>query len=168
MFTEAIKMNKKAYVGDVAYGTLILFGFFIIAGFSIYIYSSFNTQVQSMDVMPSEAKLESSTWNNTFPSYLGYLFIAGFAGLFIYSIVTAYLIDVVSKVWFVVGFFLMIFQALFFGIIKYIFTEISSQDVFSSALTNIPYASIYFNNLILFNAVWGSLILLTLYFKSEV
>jgi len=159
-------LNKKGFVGDTVTSMAVLFGFFIVLSFALFIIFSFNSQMQTMDI-PDSAKEQQQSFTDTYPTMMGWLFPALMLGLFIYSVITAYLVEVISKVWFVIGFIAVFFQAIISGIIQHVFDEISSQDMFLSVLQYIPGATFYFGNAILINAIWGFIILMALYFKSE-
>lgn len=161
-----MKRSKKAFVGDVIVGTTQLFIFFIVLAICIYLIFQFNDAAQGMDQLPAEAKAESQAYVDQYPTMMGWLFTAAFIGLFIYTLITAFLIEVISKVWFVIGFIIAVIQGIYSGIIMHIFEAFAATAVFGFSLAYIPGAIWYFNNLILANGIWAFMILLALYFKK--
>lgn len=165
---KLIKHNKKAYINDVLTGSAILLGFFIVLGFSIFILIQWNNAVQSTPGFTSQAKDIQQHYTNTFPRIMGWMFPIVLISLFLYTLITAYLIDVISRVWFIIGFIITIIQAVVGYIISQIYLKLSETPVFGVSLNYIPGAELYFNHIVLINSIWAFLILIVLYFKKEV
>ena len=160
--------NKKGYIGDVMTGMALIFSLFIVLGICIFIIVQWNEAVQSSSVFPPEAKAEQQAYTDTYPVMMGWLLPAALIGLFVYTLITAYLIEVISRVWFVIGFVVTIFQAVVSGIFQtHVFPAFTGNAVYASTLQYMPGAAFYFGNAVLINSVWAFLILIALYFKRE-
>lgn len=162
-----MNLNKKAYVNDVLTGSAMLLGFFLILGFSIFLLIEWNDTVQSSSAFTDGAKSGQQEFTDTYPSMMGWLFPAVFIGLLLYTLITAYLVEVISKVWFIIGFIVTVIQAVIGYVLQQAYDRLSEISVFGTAGTYIPGATLYFENLILINALWAFMILLALYFKRE-
>jgi len=158
-------MNKKGYINDVLTGSAVLLGFFIVLGFSIFLLVQWNSAVQSSPMFNSQSKQAQQQFTDTYPTIMGWMFPITLIALFLYTIITAYLVDVISRVWFIIGFFVTIIQAIVGYVISQVYQNLADTSVFGISLQYIPGAELYFNHIILINAVWGFLILLVLYFK---
>ena len=162
-----MKFNKKGYVNDVLTGSAMLLGFFLILGFSIFLLVEWNDAVQSSSAFTETSKQGQQAFTDTYPSIMGWLFPAVFIGLLLYTLITAYLVEVISKVWFIIGFIVTIIQAVIGYVLQQAYDAISEISVFGTSSAYIPGAVLYFENLILINALWAFMILLALYFKRD-
>ena len=170
-FKEVIrkmKLNKKGYINDVLTGSAVLLGFFLVLGFSIFLIIQWNDAVQSSSAFNSQSKQIQQQFTDTYPSIMGWLFPITLIGLFLYTIITAYLVDVISRIWFIIGFIITIIQAVVGYVISQIYGQIAQTSIFGVSTSYIPGAEFYFSNIILINSIWAFLILLVLYFKREV
>ena len=95
---EEMKLtNNKGYIGDVMNGMSLIFGLFIVFGLCIFIIVQWNDAVQNSNAFPEEAKQEQQSFTNTYPPMMGWIIVGALIGLFVYTIITAYLIDVISR-----------------------------------------------------------------------
>ena len=159
--------NKKGYINDVITGGALLIGFFVMLSICIFLLMEWNSAVQNSSAFTAEAKQGQQDFTDQYPEMIGWLFPAVLVGLFLYTIITAYLVEVISKVWLVVGLVVTIIQAIISYVIGQVFQELSSVSLFGTSAAYIPGATLYFGNVILFNSIWAMLILLVLYFKAE-
>jgi len=160
--------NKKGFVGDVMTGMAMLFALFVVLGICIFIIVQWNDAVQNSSAFPIEAKTEQQAFTDTYPTMMGWILPAALIGLFVYTLITAYLVEVISKVWFIIGLVVAVFQAVVSGIFQFqVFPAFAGNAVYASTLQYMPGAAFYFGNAVLVNSVWAFLILLALYFKRE-
>lgn len=162
-----MKLNKKGYINDIVTGTGMLFGFFIVLALCIFILLEWNDGIQNSAAFTEQAKQGQQDFTDQYPSMMGWLFPASMIGLILYTLITAYLVEVISKVWFIIGFIVTIIQAIVGYVIQQAYSKITEMRLFETSLAYIPGAVLYFENIILFNAIWGFLILLVLYFKRD-
>ena len=162
-----ILKNKKGYIGDIVTMMFSLFGFFVILGLGIFILVQWNINVQSSSAFTVEAKEGQQLFTDTYIPLMGWFWPAAFLGMMLYMLITSYLVEVVSKVWFVIGLMVTLGQAILGYVLSLAFEEVSQQEVFGLALQNIPGAVFYFNNIILVNVVIASMVLIALYFRRD-
>lgn len=159
--------GKKGYVGDIATGTGTLLAAFVLLVFVIFILTQWNEQFQNADFVPDRAKEAQQSFTDKYPNMIGWLFPALFLGLVLYTVITAYLIEVISKVWFVIGVIVGAFIQIISGIVGYVADQFMATEVFQSVMHNIPGAIWYFSAPVLWNSIWVFLVLISLYFKKE-
>lgn len=164
-----MKLNKKAYVNDILTMTGVLFGLFVVIGFSIFLIIEYNDAFQQTSIVQKRsdvAELQQS-FTDTYPQMMGWLWTSTLIGMVIYTLITAYLVNVISKVWFIIGVTTLMVQAIASYAMQIAYEEISTATVFDTSVTYIPGAALYFGNVIEWNALFGFLILLVLYFKED-
>lgn len=161
--------SKKGYVNDVVTMTGILFGLFVVIGFAIFLIIEYNDAFQSSSIVqkhPDVGQLQQD-FTDTYPEMMGWIWTSALVGMVIYTLITAYLVNVISKVWFIIGVTTLMVQALVSFTIAEAYDEIASTTVFGTSVTYIPGAALYFGNVIEWNTFFGFLILLVLYFKED-
>lgn len=158
--------NKKGFIGDAISGVIFLFLLFMLLSISIFVSINFNDGFQDSSA-PSEAKSISNTFINDYPTKIGYMFSGAFIALFIYTLITAYLIEVISKIWFVVGLISSIIFVIIAAIIKAVFGELILESLFASTLPFVYGAVLFFTYLPGVVTAWVFLIALVLYLGSQ-
>jgi len=158
--------NKKGFIGDAISGVIFLFLLFMLLSISIFVSINFNDGFQD-SAAPTEAKSISNTFINDYPTKIGYMFSGAFIALFIYTLITAYLIEVISKIWFVVGLISSIIFVIIAAIIKAVFGELILESLFASTLPFVYGAVLFFTYLPGVVTAWVFLIALVLYLGSQ-
>jgi len=161
-----LRKNKNGFIGDVVTGSFQLLILFMVFALCFFIAFQFNQGLVENDNVPQEAKDINTEVVYKYSHILGYGFPLLLVCLFVYTIVTASMVDVISKVWFVVGVILMIGQAVISYVIREVFLKLIEVEIFSQSLVLIPFAASYFSNIILYNCIWGFIILTVLYVKE--
>lgn len=162
-----MKLNKKGYINDIVTMTGVLLGLFIVLSLCIFILVQYNDAFQNSSVVTSEAKALQQDYTDTYPGMMAWFFPITFIALVVYTLITAYLVEVISKVWFVVGFIVVCIQAIVSYVVGQVYDNLTELSVFNTGASFIPGATWYFGNVILANAIIGFLILLALYFKRD-
>lgn len=163
---KTINKTKKAYIGDVITGSFQMLIIFMIFAICFFVAFKFNTGLVENDNVPQEAKDLNTEVVTKYSTIIGYGFPMFLVALFAYTIITASLVDVISKVWFVIGVVMMLGQAVISYIIREIFLKLIEVEIFSQSLVLIPFAASYFQNIIMYNCIWGFIILAVLYVKE--
>lgn len=158
--------NKKGFIGDALSAIIFLFTLFILLSIVIFININFNTEFQE-SAAPAEAKAISTTFVNDYPTKLGYMLPGAFIALFIYTMITAFMIEVISKIWFVVGLISAVIFVIVAAIIKAVFGELILQSLFSSTLPFVYGAVLFFTYLPGVVTAWVFLLALVLYLGSQ-
>lgn len=158
--------NKKGFIGDAISGVVFLFYFFILLSIAIFLMFSFNTGFQDSNA-DAESKAISKTFVEDYPTKIGYMFSGAFIALFIYTMITAYLIEVISKIWFIVGFISSIIFVIIAAIIKAVFGELITQSLFASSLPFVYGAVLFFTYLPGVVTAWVFMLALVLYLGSQ-
>ena len=155
--------NKKSFIGDVLSGAVFVFGGFILFTILIIVFFHFNSAVQDSQNFPVVAKDLSDTHNSNINKWFGWLLIGIIVSTFIYSLVTAYLIEVISILFFVVGLVSSVVVAIASYFLKFIFFELITNNQISKVASGFPIIFFYFENLVLILTLWGFLLLLVTY-----
>lgn len=155
--------NKKGFVAD----TIIAMGAFIVvilvAALVALILGNFNTEIQNSDVATA-AKDASADASVTFPQYFNYGFAFAFVGFMIYTLVTAFLINNIHPIFWILGFILVVLSTIITSSIKLIYGVIESQAILAPYITNIPLAAWYFAGAEIINIIWMGIQLTIIYF----
>ena len=164
-----MNQNKKGYVNDIVTMTGVLFGLFVVLGLAIFLIIEYNDAFQNSSIVQKRADVAElqQSFTDTYPEMMGWIWTSSLVGMVIYTLITAYLVNVISKVWFIIGVSTLMIQAIASFAIQKAYEQMSTASVFGTSVTYIPGASLYFSNVIEWNAFFGFLILLVLYFKED-
>lgn len=164
---KLIQSNKDGYIGDVITMSFSLLGGFVVIAMAIFILVTWNDNVQNSSGFTQEAKDGQQQFTDTYIPLMGWMWPAAFLGMILFMLITSYLVEVISKIWFVLGLMITIAQSIVGYVLSLAFDEISQQEVFGLGMQYIPGAVFYFNNVILVNVLIASLILIVLYFRRD-
>lgn len=161
------KQNKKGFVADTILASAALFVVVLVIAVVAMILFNFNDAIQNQDSVTEEAKIVSADAEAKFPTILGYGFMAMFIGFFIYTIVTAILINNIHPIFWIVGFVLVLISTVITSAIKLIFGVVETVSVLAPYIAAIPAASWYFYGMEIYNIVWMGIQLTIIYFAYE-
>lgn len=158
--------NKKAFIGDVITGSFQLLILFMIFAICFFVAFKFNQGLVENEKIPQEAKDINTNITYQYSKIIGYGFPLLLVCIFVYTIVTASMVDIISRVWFIIGLVIMLGQAVISYIIREVYLKLIEVEMFSQSLVLIPFANSYFENIIMYNCIWGFIILAVLYIKE--
>lgn len=161
------KKSKKGFVVDTIVGTAALFIVVLVIALVALILFNFNDAVQNNAAVTDGAKQVSSDAEGTLPAYLGYGFMAMFIGFFIYTIITAILINNIHPIFWIVGFILVLISTVITSAIKMVFGVVETVSVLAPYIAAIPGATWYFYGIEIYNVIWMAIQLTIIYFAYE-
>ena len=162
-----IKKNKKGFVADTIVASAALFVVVLVIAIVALILFNFNEKIQNNPMVTNEAKVVSAEAQSKLPSVLGYSFMAMFIGFFIYTIVTAILINNIHPIFWIIGFVLVLMSTIITSSIKLIYGTIETLSVLAPYISAIPGATWYFHGMEIYNVVWMGIQLTIIYFAYE-
>ena len=162
-----MKNNKKAFVGGTIYASAGLFVILMVIVLCSFILYTFNDELQKNSIVSEMAKETSSEAYAKFPPILGYMFLASFIGFFIYTMITAFAINSMHPIFWILGFVIVLLSTIISSIIKLIFGAFTDIEIFAPFVANIPGALWYIQGLEIINIVWLGLQLTIVYVKYE-
>lgn len=149
-----IRKNKRGAVSDVIIaGAALLTIVLVISVVGLILYE-YNEGIQESAVVGNEAKEASSLAEGKFTTIIGYGFLFAFIGFVIYTIVTSVMITSISPVFWVIGFVLSLVGSILFTVLKQIYGSLRTVELLGPFVQQIPYASMYFNNIELISVIW--------------
>ena len=157
-----MEMNKKGSLVDIVFwGILLLFfGIVVLIGFKVT--SEFNTQIQGMDIIPSNAKAASSSLVNNYSGVIDNSFLFLTIGIALGALVLAALVRVhpifIPIFW--VGLLVVIFIS---GIMSNIYQELAANENLIAQADQLTFISKILTYLPMFVAVFGHLLIIILY-----
>ena len=161
-----INRNKKGFVGDTIIASAALIVVVLVISVVALILFNFNSEIQSSSV-GSQAKAAADEANTTFPPILGYAFVTIFMGFFIYTIVTAAIIDKIHPIFWVLGFVIVLISTIITSILKAIYGQVETVDLLAAYIAAIPGAGWYFPGMEIYNVIWMGIQLTIVYFKKD-
>lgn len=159
--------NKKGFVSDTILASAALFTVVLVISLVAMILFNFNDAIQNQDSVTEGAKLIAADAESTMPAILGYGFMAMFIGFFIYTIITAILINNIHPIFWIVGFVLVVISTVITSAIKMIFGVVETVSVLAPYIAAIPGATWYFYGIEIYNIIWMGIQLTIIYFAYE-
>ena len=161
------KMNKKGSITDIMFWAMLLlfFGVVVLIGFKVT--TEVNTQIQGMDVIPSNAKTASTELLGTYSGVIDNSFLFLTIGIALAALVLAALVRVhpifIPIFW--VGLLIVIFLS---GILSNIYQEMASNPNLIAQADQLLFVSHILTYLPLFVAIFGHLMILILYKLNKI
>lgn len=162
-----LKRNKKGFIADTMIGTAALFVVVLVIAVVSMILFYFNEQIQTSEVVTDGGKEASAEAEALFPPILGYGFLALFIGFFLYTIITAILINTIHPIFWILGFVVVLISTVISSIIKLIYGAFTSVEVIAPFVAAIPGANWYFLGLEIIHIVWMGIQLTIIYFRRD-
>ena len=156
-----LKSKKGSILDLIVIGVFCLFfAFTILIGFKIA--NSFNDEIQSMAIMPTEAKDASSALLGNFTGTLDYGFLFFFVGLSIGVLILAALVRVhpIFIPLFIIG---LVFVIFFAGVFSNIYQEMADSTEMEALSSQLMFVDKVMTFLPLFVAVVGTLLMIIMY-----
>lgn len=146
--------NKKGFVADTLLATAALIVIVLVVAIVTLILFNFNSAIQEHDSMTPEAKEASEFAELRFSTILGYSFLFGFIGFFIYTIITAILINNIHPIFWILGLVFLFVSTLIVSGMKLLYGSVESQSILGPFIMAIPGATWYFSNIEIINILW--------------
>jgi len=159
--------NKKGFVTDTILASAGLFVVVLVISLVGLILFNFNDEIQNHQSVTDGAKDVSAEAQSKFPAYLGYGFMAIFIGFFIYTIVTAILINNIHPIFWIIGFIMVLISTVVTSAIKMLFGVLETVSVLTPYIVAIPGATWYFYGMEIYNVIWMGIQLTIVYFAYE-
>jgi len=155
-------MNKRGSLQDILLIALVGLAFGIILLFGFKITDIFNTQIQTMDVMPAEAKAASSTLTGYYPGLMDNMFLFIIVGMGIAALVLASLVRVhpVFIGLYIIALLLVIILS---AIFSNIFTEMAADPELSGLASQLVKTTLFMTYYPIIIGALGSLIAIIMY-----
>lgn len=163
-------MSLKSKKGNIAFESIlilvILGGMAIIAPIAYLVFTDLNTDIQADLDLSNETKSMSSDMQTRFPSLLDGLFIFALVLLWIFAIVSAFLIDT-HPIFFVVAIILLVFIIIIGGAVNNLFNDMAGDADFSTSFNAFPLTTWVMNNLVVVIVFLVVSMILALYGKNK-
>lgn len=155
-------MNKKGSLQDIALiaGVLLFFGIVLLIGFKVT--DSFNTQVQGMASIPTEAKTSTQTLTNYYSSTMDYSFLLLAIGLGIATLILAALVRV-HPVFIPLYFIGLIFVIILSAVFSNIYQGMAADTNLISYANQLVFTSHILNYLPLIVGTFGIILMVVMY-----
>jgi len=164
---KSFKKSKKGFVADVIIASAALMAVVLtVAMVSIVLYN-FNDEIQDQTTVPDKAKNAAAYSKDTYPTTLGYGFMALFIGFFLYTVITAALINNIHPVFWILGFVMVFMSTIVSSTIKLVYGFLESTEMVAPYLGFIPGATWYFTGMEIINIIWMGIQLTIIYFTWE-
>lgn len=156
------KLNKRGSLQDILLLGVIglVFALILLIGFKFM--DEFNTQVQGMDDIPTEAKTASTTLLNYYPTLMDNMFLFLVVGLGIAAIVLASLVRVHPVF---IGLYLiaLIIVIILAGVFSNMYTEIAADPQLSGLAAQLVTTSLFMTYWPIVIGVLGSIMAIIMY-----
>jgi len=158
--------DKKGFIGDVL--TILVYSFII--GITILVgyllLSSWNTQVQSSTTMGTTAQTLTQTQATQFPGLWDSLFGVIFIGMSLASAISAYFIDTHPIVFALCLIILAVF-IIVGAVLSNAYNAVETSEIFATFSASFKLMHYILNNLGMYAAVEGALIMIALFTKAR-
>lgn len=161
------KKSKKGFVADVIIASAALIAVVLVIALAIMILVNFNSEIQKHTNIQEEAKEASAYAEGTFPGILGWGFLAIFIGFFLYTIITAALINNIHPIFWIMGFVMIFMSTIVSSSFKLAYGFLQTSDLIAPYIAFIPGATWYFTGMEIINVVWMGIQLTIIYFTWE-
>lgn len=159
--------SKKGFVADVIIASAGLIAVVLVIALAIMILFNFNTEIQAQTNIGEDAKDASAYAEGTFPGILGWGFLALFIGFFLYTIITAALINNIHPIFWIMGFVMIFMSTIVSSSFKLAYGFLESSTLIGPYISFIPGATWYFTGMEIINVVWMGVQLTIIYFTWE-
>ena len=159
---EKKMFKKKGSITDLFFIVVGLFIFAFTILISFKIVTDMDTNFQAMSIIPTQAKTISSYIVNFFPNVLDGLFLFLFMGMFIISIILAFLVPT-SPVFFF--FYLITYPFLIFisAVVSNIYEEMYLSSALNSFATQLPIVHYILQYLPFLIGIFGLVLAIVIY-----
>lgn len=159
--------SKKGFVADVIIASAALIAVVLVIALSTMILTNFNSEIQEKTGIGDQAKEASAYAEGTYPTILGYGFLALFIGFVLYTLITAALINNVHPIFWTLGFVLVFMSTIVSTSFKLAYGFLESSTLIAPYIAFIPGATWYFTGMEIINVLWMGIQLTIVYFTWE-
>ena len=155
-------MNKKGSLTDLLFMAVAIFVFGVATLLGYAVYSSFNTEIQTMTDIPADAKTASTSMVAHFPGVLdnSILFLA--FGLGVIAFMLAAMVRVHPVFLFIYLIFLVII-VIICGALSNVYQEMAANDNLSGYAANLGVANALLTYLPIIVGVFGTILAIVMY-----
>lgn len=162
-----LPFNKKGNEFlDIIMVVLVLLGMAIMGLIVYNVFSDLNTDIQADSDISANAKSQVQNLQTNFPSWMdnAFLLVAGL--LWVFLIISAFLIDT-HPAFFVITIILLIFAFIIVMILSNTFTDFSGASEFTGYQNSFPITFFFMEHFLTIIMVMGFSVLIVLYGKNK-
>lgn len=163
---KAILWGKRASERDILFIVALTLAFGLIALMVIKFVSMTNTQVQTMDSVPTIGKTVSSTLADRMPKWMDGAFIALYVLLMVVALILALMVQT-NPIFFPISLIYMVFIVIISRIAGVIWSKLAASPDLVSQAANLPIMSFMMPKLHIFSFVIGIFILMLMVVKRQ-
>jgi len=160
--TGLLKRSKRGSLQDIAFAIVVMFFFGFVVLISFKIMDEWDTQIQSLDIIPDNAKTASSELRGNFPGIIDNMVLFFFVGLSIIIWILASLVRVhpVFLIFFMIGMVILVIVA---AAMSNVYQEAASNAEFTALADELVFTSHILNNLPLWIGLIGLILMAVTY-----
>lgn len=158
------KHRKAQTTMDLIFVLIFLVGFAIASIFGYKVFTDINTDIQSDTSMHNLTKTTVGNLHARYPATLDGLFAVALVLFWIFTLVSAFLIDT-HPVFFIVSFVLLLFTFVAMTLVSNAYQEVMSDADISGSADSFPITNFFITHLLETAIIMGFSIMIALYGK---